>query len=78
MNCRNGERCGLFVFVVQFVEVLVEEWRMVHAVQPVCSIVLKENNIILITAEEISFVLCSLAQIFTSFLYTKNINHSSY
>jgi hypothetical protein len=44
MNCRNGEGGGLFVFVVQFVEVLVEERRMVDAVQPVRNIVLRVNN----------------------------------
>jgi len=56
MNCRNGESGGLFVFVVQFVEVLVEERRMVHTVQPVCHIVLRENNRILFDAGEISAV----------------------
>jgi hypothetical protein len=50
MNCSNGEGGGLFVFVVQFVEVLVEEWRMVDAVQPVSSIVLRENSRILFDA----------------------------
>jgi hypothetical protein len=56
MNCRNGECGGLFVFVVHFVEVLVEEWRMVHAVQPVRHIVLRENNRILVDPGEISAV----------------------
>jgi hypothetical protein len=56
MNCRNGEGCGLFVFVVKFVEVLVEEWRMVHAVQPVSHIVLRKNNRILVGAGGISAV----------------------
>jgi len=40
MYCSNGEGGGLFVFVVHFVEVLVEERRMVNAVQPVRRIVL--------------------------------------
>jgi hypothetical protein len=43
MNCRNGESGGLFVFVVHFVEVLVEKRRMVDAVQPVRHIVLREK-----------------------------------
>ena len=56
MNCRHGEGGGLFVFVVQFVEVLVEERRMVNAVQPVRQIVLRENNRILVDPGEISAV----------------------
>ena len=43
MNCSNGECSRLFVFVVQFVEVLVEEGRMVDAVQPVRRIILREK-----------------------------------
>jgi len=56
MNCSNGEGGGLFVFVVQFVEVLVEERCMVDAVQPVRHIILRENNRMLIDAGEISAV----------------------
>ena len=54
VNCSNGEGGGLLVFVVHFVEVLVEERNMVHAVQPVRHIVLRENNRILVDAGEIS------------------------
>jgi hypothetical protein len=32
MDCRNRKCCGLFVFVVKFVKVLVEERSMVAAV----------------------------------------------
>jgi hypothetical protein len=32
MDCRNRKCCGLFVFVVQFVKVLVEERQMVDSV----------------------------------------------
>jgi hypothetical protein len=42
MNCRDGEGGRLFVFMVQFVEVLVQERRMVDAVQPVRNIVLRK------------------------------------
>jgi hypothetical protein len=56
MNCRNGEGGRLFVFVVQFVEVLVEERCMVDAVQPVRHIVLRENNRIWVDAGKISSV----------------------
>jgi len=56
MYCSNGEGGGLFVFVVHFVEVLVEERRMVNAVQPVRRIVLRKNNGILVDAGEISAV----------------------
>jgi hypothetical protein len=56
MNCSNGEGGGLFIFVVHFVEVLVEERRVVDAVQPVRRIVLRENNRILVDAREISAV----------------------
>jgi hypothetical protein len=42
--------------VVQFVEVLVEEWRMVDAVQPVRGIVLRENNGIQVDVGETSAV----------------------
>jgi len=52
-NCSNGEGGGLFVFVVHFVEVLLEERRMVDAVQTVRHIVLKENNRILVDVGEI-------------------------
>jgi len=32
---RHGESCRLFVFVVQLVEVFVEEWSVVDAMVPV-------------------------------------------
>jgi hypothetical protein len=44
MDCRNRKCCGLLVFVVQFVKVLVEERRMVDSVKPVSPIVLKERK----------------------------------
>lgn len=44
MNGGSGECCGLLVLVVQFVEVLVQERRVIYAVQPVRRIVLKKSN----------------------------------
>jgi hypothetical protein len=61
MNCSNGEGGGLLIFVVQFVEVLVEERRMVDAMQPVRHIVLRKNNRILVDAREISAVFHKLS-----------------
>lgn len=43
MDGRDGESRRLFVRVVQFVEVLVEEWRVVHAVVPIGQVILYQN-----------------------------------
>jgi hypothetical protein len=44
MDCRNRKCCGLLVFVVQFVKVLVEERRMVDSMKPVSPIVLEKRK----------------------------------
>jgi hypothetical protein len=44
MNGCSRECCGLLVFVVQLVEVLVQERGMIYTVKPVRRIILKNNN----------------------------------
>lgn len=44
MNRSHGEHSRLFVFVVHLVEVLVEEGRVIGAVDPVRDVVLVQEN----------------------------------